>query len=144
MEINSKIENDNSIKFYRDLLGICFTSPDCEEDQYFHAFSFERDVLENMILNNVCKIEQRYYSIKKIKVFQYLISKDIEQNLYIPYYQYEYNNLFPMYGYNLIYDSKCEQIILITDYITDKLKENGISENQIKIDTFYEESILNA
>ena len=105
---NIKMENDNSTKFYKDLLGICFTSPDCEEDQYFHAFSFERDVLENMILNNVCKIEQRYYSIKKIKVFQYLISKDIEQNLYIPYYQYEYNNLFPMYGYNLIYDSKCE------------------------------------
>jgi hypothetical protein len=49
-----------------------------------------------------------------------------------------------MYGYNLIYDSKCEQIILITDSITDKLKENGISENQIKIDTFYAESILNA
>ena len=138
------MENDNSTKFYKDLLGICFTSSDCEEDQYFHAFSFEREVLENMILNNVCKIEQRYYSIKKIKVFKYFISKDIEQNLYIPYNQYEYNNLFPMYGYNLIYDSKCEQIILITDSITDKLKENGISENQIKIDTFYAESILNA
>ena len=141
---NNKIENDNSTKFYKDLLGICFTSPDCEDDQYFHAFSFEREVLENMILNNVCKIEKRYYSIKKIKIFKYFISKDIGQNIYIPYNQYEYNNLFPMYGYNLIYDSKCEQIILITDSVTDKLKENGISENQIKIDTFYEESILNA
>jgi hypothetical protein len=138
------MEISDKVKFYKDLLGIFFTSPDCEEDQYFHAFSFEREVLENMIKNYVCKIEQKYYSIKKIKVFQYIISKDIEQNLYIPYNQYEYNNSFPMYGYNLIYDSKCEQIILITDSITDKLKENGISENQIKIDTFYEESILNA
>lgn len=155
METNSKmIDNNNQIinpdtklvKVYGDLLGILFTSPDCEEDQYYHAFSFNRNSLEDMIEKNIFKEEKIHYSIKKIRVFQYITGKDNEKNLklFIPYDCYQYNESFPMYGFNLISKNKVEQIILITYSIIDSLKESGISHNQIKINTFYEESILNA
>lgn len=157
MEPNSKmIDTDNQIinsntklfKVYGDLLGILFTSPDCEEDQYYHAFSFDRDILEDMIEKHVSKEMKIYYSIKEIRVFQYIVGKDNEKNhkLFIPYDYYQYNDSYPMYGYNLISKAKdkVEQVILITYSNKESLRENGISHNQIKINTFYEESILNA
>lgn len=150
IESNNQLINSNTtlVKAYGDLLGILFTSPDCEQDQCYHAFSFDRDILEDMIEKYVSKEEKSYYSIRKIRVFQYIVGKDNEKNLklFIPYDCHLYNDSYPMYGFNLISKDqyKVEQVILITYSIIDSLKESGISHNQIKINTFYEESILNA
>ena len=150
IDTDNQIINSNTtlVKVYGDLLGILFISPDCEQDQCYHAFSFDRDILEDMIEKYVSKEEKPYYLIRKIRVFQYITGKDNEKNLklFIPYDCHLYNDSYPMYGFNLISKDQCkvEQVILITYSIIDSLKESGISHNQIKINTFYEESILNA
>jgi len=154
------------VKYCKDLLGICFTSPDCEEDQYFHAFSFDNKCLEQMIQNNVKEYEQQYYSIKKIKLFKYYFvmpSKETDiffdkkntKGILLPFDDEKYDEkLFPIYGFNRIiikiikndiYEL-CEQVLLSIkpESIIDYIKECGISHNPILIDTFYEESILNA
>jgi hypothetical protein len=131
-------------KFYENLLGICFTSPDCEEDQYFHAFSFNESTLKNMIENITPKEEQKYYSIKEIYVFKYISYSMNKVSGFFLANGLKYDNLDHMYGFNRIHKGKCEQVILITDYITDYMKECGISHNKIEIDTFYGESIVNA
>jgi len=135
---------EKEYKLYEDLLGICFTSPDCEEDQCFHAFSFNEETLKNMIENITPKEEQKYYSIKIIYVFKYISSSMNKVSGFFLANEFNYDDLDHMYGFNKIHDFNCEQVILITDYITDYMKECGISHNKIEIDTFYEESILNA
>lgn len=138
-------KEDNSDKYYRDLLGILFTSPDCEEDQYYHGFSFEKEILEKMIENEVPIKERKFYSIKKIKVLNYILHP-LNTKQFVYYENEVYNNSLPMYGYNNINlkKCKCEQVILITNLITDNMRSNGISYSPIKIDTFYEECIVNA
>ena len=54
----------SSNKFCEDLLGFCFTSPDECRDQYFHAFSFDHDILNNMINNNVNNYEKTFIQLK--------------------------------------------------------------------------------
>lgn len=138
-------KEDNSVKYYRDLLGILFTSPDCEQDQCYHGFSFEKEILEKMIENEVPIQNRKFYSIKKIKILNY-IHHPLNKKEFIYYENEIYNNSLPMYGYNNVNlkKCKCEQVILITNIITDDIRSNGISYSQIKIDTFYEESIVNA
>ena len=138
-------KEDNSVKYYRDLLGILFTSPDCEQDQYYHGFSFEKEILEKMIESEVPIQNRKFYSIKKIKILNY-IHNPLNKKEFIYYENEIYNDSLPMYGYNNVNlkKYKCEQVILITNIITDNMRSNGISFSQIKIDTFYEESIVNA
>jgi len=139
----------------KDLLGLYSTSPDCELDEYVHAFSFERTTLENMIKNNIPETERNYYSIKHIKLYEcYDSTRDINKKsllLYCGHLQYERVDCL-MYGYNKIekrlysgnmYDVY-NQVLVATSIINEDMKLNGISENPLDIDTFYEESILNA
>ena len=58
--------------YCNELLGLCFTDPDCKYDQYFHAFSFDIDILNNMIMNVVNPKEKDFFSIKKIKLYEYI------------------------------------------------------------------------
>ena len=143
--------------FCKDMLGLCFTSPDCEQDQYFHAYSFNRVILDQMI-KNVKDDERDFYSIKKIKVQQYLVvnkSNDTDKffdsnnvtGILLRCDNTIYNEkINPLYGYNFIKNGLCEQTLLSIkpNIITDYIRENGISDTPLKIDTFYEESILNA
>ena len=147
-----------------ELLGLCFTDPDCKYDQYFHAFSFDRDILNNMIMNVVNSTEKDFFSIKKIKLYEYVKIDLLEEDKTLigkntnSFYIYrnsinKYKNLiYPIYGFN--YTKKivhegcegelCTQVLLSTNEITDFMKTCGISSNPININTFYEESILNA
>jgi hypothetical protein len=152
----------SSNKFCKELLGLCFTSPDECRDQYFHAFSFDHDILNNMINNNVNNDEKNFYSIKNIKLFQYvsfipteridqIFSKKNVTGLFLQLnseinknYKYDEDELKTIYGYNYLKNNLCEQVLLSTNIITDKMKYDGISSVPIIIDTFYEESILNA
>jgi hypothetical protein len=149
-----------SNKFCKDLLGLCFTSPDEHRDQYFHAYSFNHDILNNMI-NNVNDDEKDFYSIKKIKVFKYISIKPTKKTdkyflldgknisglfmqLDDDHDKHDETGLYPIYGYNYLKNGLCEQVLLYTNVITEKMNSDGISSVPIKIDTFYEESILNA
>jgi hypothetical protein len=164
-EIKETKVNTESVKYCKDLLGLCFTEPYCEYSQYFHAFSFNRECLEQMIKNNVKEDEQKYYSIKNIKLLKHLsvpiLDTDTDtdtvtvftrngikiKSLLLLYKDQEYNEeLFPIYGFNRIKNDMCEQVLLAIkpEYITEYIKECGISHNSIQIDTFYAESILNA
>ena len=152
----------SSNKLCKDLLGLCFTSPDECRDQYFHAFSFDHDILNNMINNNVNNDEKNFYSIRNIKLFQYVsiipteridqfFSKKNVTGLFLQLnseinknYKYNEDELKTIYGYNYLKNNLCEQVLLSTNIITDKMKYAGISSVPIIIDTFYEESILNA
>ena len=148
----------SSNKFCEDLRGLCFTSPDECRDQYFHAFSFDHNILNNMIINNVNNNKKNFYPIKNIKLFQYvsfiptesidqIFSKKNVTGLFLQLnnnYKYDENELKTIYGYNYLKNNLCEQILLFTNVITYKMKYDGISSVPIIIDTFYEESILNA
>jgi hypothetical protein len=139
----------------KDLLGLYFTDPDCKLDEYVHAFSFERTTLENMIENNVPEKERNYYSIKHIKLFQcYDSTRDVDKKsllLYCGHLHYERVDCL-IYGYNkpekIVYNGNMydifNQVLVATSIINEDMKLNGISENPLDIDTFYEESILNA
>ena len=67
---NMEKSSNETVNYCKDLLGLCFTSPDCNEDQYFHAFSFDKDILVNMI-DNINIEERNFYSIKNIKLFEF-------------------------------------------------------------------------
>ena len=145
----------SSNKFCKDLLGLCFTSPDESRDQYFHAFSFDHDILNNMINNNVKDNEKNFYSIKNIKLYKYfplkkcVLNNKVIKGMYVCMNNndiYDNNELNLIYGYNYIEEENylCEQVLLSTEVINEEMIHAGISLNPINIDTFYEESILNA
>jgi hypothetical protein len=144
-----------------ELLGLCFTDPECKYDQYFHAFSFDIDILNNIIMNVVNFTEKDFFSIKKIKLYEYVKMDSLkEDNKFFgkntnSFYIYrnsinKYNDLrYPIYGFNhtkkTVHEGElCTQVLLSTNEITDFMKICGISTNPININTFYEESILNA
>lgn len=139
-------------KLCKDLLGIHFTSPDCVKDVYIHAFSFQKEVLKNMITANIPEGERSYYSIGPIKLYIYRQFPKSKVGNIMFAENYEYKEIeFPVYGFNLLTFnpdrsiSECTQILLSTKYITEYMKNTaGISSVPIQIDTFYEESILNA
>jgi hypothetical protein len=142
------------------LKGLYLTDPQ-SNDKYISAFSFDTNVLKNMIDTFVEEIEKQYYSIDNIKLLQHLKLKKPEQNdkldnsidgkekykdIICDGSDLIFENLeFPIYGYNFIKNDNCEQVLLCTNYPNEKYFEsNGISYSPIQIDTFYDESILNA
>lgn len=161
-------------KYCNQLLGLYFTEPDCPEDKYIQAFSFDIQILQSMIENQVPNIDKEYYSIQPVKVLYHYVcqseeeKKSLSENLQkskekkfknkkfknikglIFDYSTQTNKLFdelefPIYGYNSITDDFCQQVLLCTGKPDElKFQSNGISSNPIQIDTFYEESILNA
>ena len=155
MEISLK-ESSGEIKpkYYKDLLGLYFSEPNAPECQYVQAFSFQKDLLRNLTYINVPISEIKYYSIKPIKSFSLILPmeetnlelniinlnqlKNIEDNIY--------NENLILYGFNYIDENNyiCEQVLLQTEKKHNYLEKNGQSHNQIKINTFYKESILNA
>ena len=135
--------------YCRDLLGLYFTTPDSAKDEYVHAFSFKKDVLENMIETNVLSQEKSYYSIQPISLFcNYILDFYIVESTrtLINANNMKYKDIsHPIYGLNHTrIDGKCVQILISTNVITDVMEKNGISAVPLKIDTFYEEGILNA
>lgn len=133
-----------------DLLGLWFTDPECTEDQYIHAISFNKNVLEDMIKNTVPTEEKGYFSIDKVRTVKYCKEFSTETREF--YEVQELSGPFdpiiaePFYGYNNLFNIKkvCEQVILFTDVKTKNMELAGISSEPIKLDTYYEESILNA
>jgi len=132
------------------LLGLYFTSPDETGDRYVHAFSFSKDILENMIANNVKEEEQKYYSVHPIEFYMLIEwnTSDNKRHTMVNLEKWEYSDIqYPIYGYNSMYMSKgcilCKQVLLSTNKIVENII-SSISSNPIQIDTFYEEGILNA
>jgi hypothetical protein len=147
--------------YCNELLGLCSTIPDCKYDQKIHAFSFDRDILNNMIMNVINPTEKDFFSIKKIKLYEYVKIDSSEKascffgkntnSFYIcRNSNNKYNNLrYPIYGFNhtkkTVHERElCTQVLLSTNEITDFMKICGISSNPININTFYEDSILTA
>jgi len=165
-------DNNNSPNKCKHLFGLYFTEPDANDCKYVHAFSFSKQILEDMITNNCLENEQKYYSIYPVSMFAHIVMKanlintDVSNNRCIirgdtsdlsNTEKKNYNLLFdigefnyadisgPIYGFNYMKnDIICDQILLSTQNITKYLEKEGISSNPIQINTFYEESILNA
>ena len=151
------LQDTYSDKFCKDLFGLWLTSPDCSEDQYISAFSFDTQILKNMIEMCVDETEKNYFSIKPVKFYQYLSisppyvltdSLFLEKNvsgIIIPNDNLKFGEVKDnIYGYYRIKNGQCEQVLLCTKIINNFMESNGISCNPIQIDKFYEESILNA
>jgi len=142
----------DTLKYCKDMLGLWFNEPDSKEDKYIHAFSFDVDVLINMINTNIKDNEKHLYSIESVKIYclsSIIIKKTGEESCIL--HRIEDNFLFKnicesIYGFNKLSSNNCEQVLLIANKndITETIKNNGISANPIHIDRFYEESILNA
>ncbi len=138
----------NTPNYCKDLLGLWFCEPDCEYDIYLHAFYFDKDIFNNMVESYIKDEDKHLYYIKRVKL--YSISQIIEDNrsmsIILPMDDNcNFNNIEkPIYGFNKIIGDKCEQVLLATNYISDNMKDMGISSTPIKIDTFYKESVLNA
>lgn len=168
-ELVEEITLQKPNKYCNQLLGLYFIDPDCPEDKYIHAFSFDINILQDMIENKVPIKDKKYYSIQPVKVLYHYECQTIEEknslseNLQqlkkkkfknikglIFDYSTQTNKLFdelefPIYGYNSITDDFSQQVLLCTKNPDEKkFQSNGISSNPIQIDTFYEESILNA
>ena len=135
-------------KYCKDLLGLWFCEPDCEYDIYLHAFSFDKDILNNMIESYIKDEDKHLYYISRVKL--YSISQIIQGNksklMILPMDDNcNFNNIEkPIYGFNKMIGDKCEQILLTTDIINNDIIDMGISSKPIKIDSFYEESVSNA
>ena len=157
-------------RFCSDLLGLYFINPEHKEEQIVYAFSFDRQVLEKMILDNFKAEDRHNYSIKSIVIYTYISLENNDESTKIRLNklfnsknargmfmrQLDYNKIdFPLYGYyrncqgeldsNGNIGLKEQQVILSIDYKYKKLiKYELISENPINIDTFYEEGIMNS
>jgi hypothetical protein len=148
MNTNTNNQEKNTSNYCKDLLGLWFCEPDCEYDIYLHAFSFDKDILNNMIDSYIKEEDRHLYYIKRVKL--YSISQIIQVNksklMILPMDDnFHFNNLEnPIYGFNKIFGDKCEQVLLTTNLINNEIIDMGISPKPIKIDTFYEESVLNA
>jgi len=151
IEINEKPE-----RLCEDLLGLYFTNLDETLERYVHAFSFSKDILENMIANDVEEEEKKYYSIHPIKLYRLFEQSSLpDDRKYSLMYRKKqaYSDIkYPIYGYNFMYinttsnscDLLCNQVFVIYTYNMRTFEKNGISSIPIEIDTFYYESILNA
>lgn len=134
------------------LIGLYFISPDCEWDEYCHAYSFSMKILENLLKKEVPENEKKYYIIKPIILYKRIT--DINNNSYLieikDIIEYE-NYKKSLYAYNKIEEviidnipcEICKHVLLFTKNISNKMKENGISKEYVEIDKFYEESIIN-
>ena len=133
----------NNIEIIKDLLGIYSTEPECEKDKYIHAFSFNKEILNNMININIPYEEKYIYSIEPVKM--YLFDESLDKKIIYIEDNFEYNKiLFPIYGFYDIKNNLCNKVLLSTNKINKYMENCGISSNSINIDTFYDESILNA
>jgi len=150
------IENQSN-NYCNNLLGLYFTYKSHEDFSYVHAFSFDKQILENMIINDIPQEEKLCYSIKPIKLYKPIFTTKINDDKdynrdYLKIFLTEINdtiydkNIFPIYGFNKIKNNKCEQVLLSLATCEDVIlyKDLGISNNPIEIDTLYEESILNS
>ena len=59
-------------RFCSDLLGLYFIYPECKEEHIVYAFSFDRQILEKMILDNFKAEDRHNYSIKSIVIHTYV------------------------------------------------------------------------
>jgi len=143
------MESQN-INYCKNLLGLWFTEPDCEDDKYVHAFSFDKIILNNILENDVKKDDRHFFSISRVRLYTASEINDEQKKkiIILPMNDdFIFDNIKkPIYGFNKLTSDNCEQVLLCIDInnITDIIKEMGISSNPIKINTFYEESILNA
>lgn len=157
-------------RFCSDLLGLYFIHPEYKEEHIVYAFSFDRRILEQMIIDNFTEEEQYNYSIKSIVIYTYISLENNDESTKIKLNklfnsknargmfmrQLDYNHIeFPLYGYYRNCEKekdregnigvKQQQVILsIDDKYKKLIKNNLISENPINIDTFYEEGIMNS
>lgn len=157
-------------RFCSDLLGLYFIHPEHKKEQIVYAFSFDRRILEQMIIDNFTEEEQYNYSIKSIVIYTYISLENNDESTKIKLNklfnsknargmfmrQLDYNHIeFPLYGYYRNCEKekdregnigvKQQQVILsIDDKYKKLIKNNLISENPINIDTFYEEGIMNS
>ena len=163
-------EAQKSPRFCSDLLGLYFIHPECKEEHIVYAFSFDRQILEKMIIDNFTEEDRHYYSIKSIVIYTYISLENNDESTKIKLNklfnsknargmfmrQLDYNHIeFPLYGYYRNCEKekdregnigvKQQQVILsIDDKYKKLIKNNLISENPINIDTFYEEGIMNS
>lgn len=66
------------------LLGLYFTDPDCSDDKYIHAYSFDKNVLIDLINKHVTNEKKKYYSIEQIQLYKYIevAKSDSTDNLF--------------------------------------------------------------
>ena len=157
-------------RFCSDLLGLYFIHPECKEEHIVYAFSFNRQILEKMIIDNFIAEDRHNYLIKSIVIYTYITFENNDESTKIKLNelfksknarglimrQLDYNDIdFPLYGYYRNCEKekdregnigvKQQQVILSIDDKYKKLIKNKlISENPINIDIFYDEGIMNA
>lgn len=141
------------MNYCKNLLAIFFTEPDDERDEYVHAFSFNENILQLLLIANVSEECRHMYSIKPIKSLLHM--SGIDSKNHIKHFLLETENKKysdinkTVYGINMESDEKCEQVLLFIEETNIKyIRDNSsvvvdISENAIQIDTFYPEGILN-
>jgi hypothetical protein len=145
----------NNNKFCRDLLSLVFTEPDYNTDTYVHAFSFDANLLNKLLINHVHKDAQQMYSIKPINSYFHINAHNLNHDkrnflLFADSKIYSEMNK-NIYGINIVDSNEvCRQSLLfIDDQHLEYIRDNSnnvldISANPIEMDTFYPEGILNA
>lgn len=142
------------MNYCKNLLAIFFTDPDSESDEYVHAFSFNENILQLLLITNVPEENRNMYSIKPIKSLLHMSGVDSKNNikhLLLETENKKYSEINKtVYGIYLASEGKCEQALLFIDkaniiYINyNSSIVMDISENAVQIDTFYSEGILNS
>lgn len=133
---------DTEINYCKDLLCIISSDPLSNTEKYVHAFSFSREILDEMISAFIKDKEHDFYSIDTINIYIY---SNRSLKLFRVPPETPYNEiLFPIYGLNKMNTNNYEQVLVAINTKPDTIEESLISANPITIDTFYEDSILNA
>jgi hypothetical protein len=149
-------------RFCSDLIGLYFIHPEHKEEHIVYAFSFDKQILEKMILDNFTEEIRHYYSIKPIIIYTYVnFEKEVIENreklnkmfgrknargIFMKHL--DYNNIkYPLYGYYK--NCECEegikeQQVILSIQNPKIIINNKISQNPIHIDIFYEEGIMNS
>ncbi len=156
----SNDKNEREIRYIKNLLALRSNHPEDAEEACYYGISFDRKVLEDMI--NLLPDEVREYaSISDIDVYEYINIINEEEREKATKIFKSPNKVIgmlvkllgdtkfcsiskPIYAYNhKVGKYKYKQVLLATDTITNKMERNGICDEPIQLDMFYEETIIN-
>jgi hypothetical protein len=142
-------------KLCKEMLSIVFTDPECNTNKYVHAISFSKNILDKLLIDNVCEERRSLYSIEPIISLLHFKGIDSNENIKFKHFILRADDKIyseikqSTYGANISYIGNCKQSLLFIDESSKDYVKNSkivldISSNPIEIDKFYSNGIMNS
>lgn len=135
------------------LLSLFFTEPDGGKESYIHAFSYNENALNLILIANVPEENHNMFTIQPVKTYLHMSGLDSNRKtkhllLDVDIQKYNLVNK-PIYGiYMETNGDFCQSLLFIEDinvkYIKDSSKILNMSSKPVKMETFYPKGVLNS